>query len=198
MENTEAPIQTEESTAVVETVTDDTSKTNGESSISKDSLKMNGEQAVMNNDEPKTNGEEAITEDVSTKTTEEISVEKKEDEVVSSNKSINEQENVAETSTSVPPTCVSPGRPNIPLKEVNESEKEESAVISNGTDSTNSKKRELEQEDEPAEETTNDNDERPTDQTKKIKITEIVDTPIMETKESENNIIVNGNTAVEV
>ena len=46
----------------------------------------------------------------------------------------------------------------------------------------------------------NDNDERNgIDQTKKMKISETTDTPIIETKEPENNIIVNGNaTAVEV
>jgi len=113
-------------------------------------------------------------------------------------KPTDEQENVTDTNTTVPPTSLSPGRV-VPLKEVNESEKEEAAVITNGTANGISKKRELEQDDEPSEETTNGDDERTTvDQTKKIKICESTDTPIMETKETENNIMVNGTTAVEV
>jgi len=114
-------------------------------------------------------------------------------------KPTDEQENVTDTNTTVPPISLSPSRVNVPLKEVNESEKEEAAVMTNGTENGISKKRELEQEDEQSEETTNGNDERTTvDQTKKIKICESTDTPIMETKEIENNIIVNGTTAVEV
>ncbi|CAF0805865.1 unnamed protein product [Adineta ricciae] len=201
MENTEAPIQTEEPTTVVEPVAEDTSKINGDPIATQDPLKMNGDQSAPVEEEVKTNGQEATNEDVSSKTMEETSVEKKKEEEEEStplNKSVTEQENVTDACTTVPATCVSPGRTNIPLKEVNESEKEELAVISNGTDSTNSKKRELEQEDEPTEETTTDSDDRSNDQTKKIKIAEPTETPIIEVKESEHNHLVNGNTAVEV
>jgi len=147
---------------------------------------INGEQPV-----PVINGETSTTEE--TPVTE--SVESKEEIVPPTD----EQENVTDTNAVVPPTSLSPGRVNIPLKEVNESEKEEPALIPNGTENGISKKRELEQEDETTEETTNDNDERNgVDQTKKMKISETTDTPIIETKEPETNIIVNGNTAVEV
>ncbi|CAF0856204.1 unnamed protein product [Adineta ricciae] len=200
MENTEAPIQTEEPTTVVEPVAEDTSKINEDSITTKETLKMNGEQSTPVEEEVKTNGQEATTEDVSSKTMEETSVEKKqeEEETAPLNKSVTEQENVTDVCTTVPAACVSPGRANVPLKEVNESEKEESTVISNGTDSTNSKKRELEQEDESTEETATDSDDRSNDQTKKIKIAEPTETPIIEVKESEHNHLVNGNTAVEV
>ena len=183
MENTDVPIPTEKSTSIVESVTEDSSKINGEPSSTETTVKINGEQPI---------------------TEETASMEKKDDEIVPSTteeettKLTDEQENATGTNTTVPPTCLSPGRANIPLKEVNESEKEEPTVLTNGTENTISKKRELEQEDEQPEETTNDNDERTVDQTKKIKITDATDTPIIETKESENNIIMNGNTAVEV
>jgi hypothetical protein len=185
MENTDVPIQNDESTPIVESITKTTPTPiiNGETPITDDTVKINGEQPII--EEP--SGTE--------------NTEIKEDEIVpSTTKLIDEQENTAGTNTIITPTCVSPGRVNVPLKEVNESEKEEPAIvpITNGTENTISKKRELEQEDEQPEETTNDNDERTIDQTKKIKITEVTDTPIIETKESENNIIVNGNTAVEV
>ena len=178
MENTEVPIENEdqvpeESKEVINQVIDDVSKniegTNGEVQITENQIK-------------------------------EGNVEKNDDEVVPSTtpKPIEEQENVTDTNTTVPPTSLSPGRV-VPLKEVNESEKEEAAVMINGTENGISKKRELEQDDEPSEETTNGDDERTTvDQTKKIKICESTDTPIMETKETENNIMVNGTTAVEV
>jgi hypothetical protein len=175
MENTEAPIQTEETTKVVEPVTEETSK-------------INGEQPII--EEPSEEVTEKTGDEVPTTTTtitEETA------------KPIDEQENVTDTNLTVPPTCLSPGRANVPLKEVNESEKEEPVVHTNGTngtENTNSKKRELE--DEPHEETPNDNDERVVDQTKKIKTSEATDTPIIETPETEKNIIVNGNTAVEV
>jgi hypothetical protein len=177
MENTETPVQTEETTKVVETIIEDTLQT-------------------TENVEPPTTEETPITKDV----------EKKEEEIMPTmtttekeiTKPIDEQENVTDTNTTVPPTSLSPGRVNVPLKEVNESEKEEAAVITNGTENGISKKRELEQEDEQSEETTNDNDERTgIDQPKKIKISETTDTPIIEAKETENNIIVNGTTAVE-
>ncbi|CAF3546797.1 unnamed protein product [Adineta steineri] len=186
MENTDVSVQKEESTPIVELAKEDTPKINGEQAITEDTPK-------------KINGEQTITEETSSKSIEETaSVETKEDEVIPPRKST-EQENVTDTNMAVPPTCVSPGRANVPLKEVNESEKEESsAVITNGTENNISKKRELEQEDEQPEETTNDNDEKTSDQTKKLRITEANDTPIIETKESEKNMIVNGNTAVEI
>ncbi|CAF1280944.1 unnamed protein product [Adineta ricciae] len=190
MENTEAPIQTEEPTTVVEPVAEDTSKINEDSITTKETLKMNGEQSTPVEEEVKTNGQEATTEDVSSKTMEETSVEKKqeEEETAPLNKSVTEQENVTDVCTTVPAACVSPGRANVPLKEVNESEKEESTVISNGTDSTNSKKRELEQEDESTEETATDSDDRSNDQTKKIKIAEPTETPIIEFDSIDTNI----------
>ena len=197
MENTEAPIQAEESPAIVESVAEETSKVNGELSDTKDLLKLNGEQTATD-DGLKLNGAETTAEEVSSKSQEETSVEKKEEEMMPSTTLMTEQENVADTNGTMPPTCVSPGRANVPLKEVNESEKEEPTLISNGTDNTNSKKRELELEDELQEETSNDNDERSSEPTKKIKVTETSETPIMESKESEKSLIVNGNTAVEV
>jgi hypothetical protein len=121
-----------------------------------------------------------------------IEEEKNDDEVVPSTtpKPIDEQENVTNTNVSA---SVSPGRANVPFKEVNESEKEE-----NGTDIINNKKRELDNEDEQIQEKILDNDERTGgDQTKKIKISESTDTPIVETKESENTLIVNGTTPAE-
>jgi hypothetical protein len=196
MENTETPIQNEESTPIVPSVTEETSqKTNDitpviidEQCTTETTPVINGEQSTTEpapviNNEPSTTEKTSVTESV-------------EEEIVPPT---DEQENVTDTNTIVPTTCLSPGRVNIPLKEVNESEKEEPALIPNGTENGISKKRELEQEDESTEETTNDNDERNgLDQTKKIKISEATDTPIMETKESEPNIIINGNTPVEV
>jgi hypothetical protein len=121
-----------------------------------------------------------------------IEEEKNDDEVVPSTtpKPIDEQENVTNTNVSA---SVSPGRANVPFKEVNESEKEE-----NGIENINTKKRELDNEDEQIQEKILDNDERTGgDQTKKIKISESTDTPIVETKESENTLIVNGTTPAE-
>jgi len=120
-----------------------------------------------------------------------IEEEKNDDEVVPSTtpKPIDEQENVTGTNLSA---SVSPGRANVPFKEVNESEKEE-----NGTENINTKKRELDNEDEQIQEKILDNDERTGDQTKKIKISESTDTPTVETKESENNLIINGTTPAE-
>lgn len=106
-----------------------------------------------------------------------------------------EQENVTGTNTTVPPTSLSPGRANVPLKEVNESENEEPVVLSNGTETANSKKRELEQEEERPEENDGDLDDRSGDQTKKMKTNEPVDTPVIETKETEINLAVNGTAA---
>jgi hypothetical protein len=173
MENTETPIITEEPTTVTETVTEETPK-------------VNGEQPIV--EEPTEEVTEKETPTTTTTITEETA------------KPIDEQENVTDTNGTVPPpTCVSPGRANIPLKEVNETEKEEAVVHTNGTNGTEntlSKKRELE--DEQHEETPTDNDERVGDQTKKIKTSDVTDTPIIETNETEKNIIVNGNTAVEV
>lgn len=178
MENIEAPIQKEESTAVIKetTTTETTPVVNGEQTTPETTPVVNGEP---------TTEVTPVTE--STENTEEIVP------------PTDEQENVTDTNTSVPSTSMSPGRANVPLKEVNESGKEEPAVIPNGTENGMSKKRELEQEDEPTEETTNDNDERTAvDQSKKLKISEATDTPIIEAKEVEKNIVVNGNTAVEV
>ena len=180
MENIEAPISTtEESTTVTPTVTEETSTTETT---------------------PLVNGEEETTTTTTTTTTEETTatetVEEKEEIVPPTD----EQENVTDTNATVPPTSLSPGRANVPLKEVNESEKEEPALLPNGTENGLSKKRELEQEEEPTNETNNDNDERNgLDQSKKIKISEPTDTPIIESKEVDNNnIVINGNTAVEV
>lgn len=190
MENTETPIPTEESTKVVESVTE-TTPTTATTTIVENTPIVNGE-------------ETPVTENVETKEDEVVppsepatlEVKETEPEITTPT---DEQENVTDTNAVVPPTCLSPGRANIPLKEVNESGKEEAAVITNGTENGISKKRELEQEDEQPEETTNDNDERNgSDSIKKIKTSETIDTPIIESKEPENNIIINGNTAVEV
>jgi hypothetical protein len=196
MENTEtAPIQTEESASVVPSVTEETPQTTNDiTPVIVDEQPtpiISGEQTTTET-VPVINGETTTP-----TTTEEPSVTEKEGEIVPPT---DEQENVTDTNTVVPPTSLSPGRVNIPLKEVNESEKEEPALIPNGTENGTSKKRELEQEDESTEETSHDNDERNgVDQTKKIKISDATDTPIVETKEPENNIIVNGTTtAVEV
>jgi hypothetical protein len=182
MENTDTPIQNQESTPVVEPVTEITTTIENTPIV-------NGEQITTEETPLTENGNTIEDEIVPTTTTTEEEITKPTDE----------QENVIDTNTTVPPTSLSPGRVNIPLKEVNESEKEEAAVITNGTENGISKKRELEQEDEQTDETTNDNDERNVvDQIKKIKTSEVTDTPIMETIEPENNILVNGNTAVEV
>ena len=198
MENTETtPVQTEETTPVVPSVVVETPQTTNDITpviVDEQTTPIvSGEQTTTTTTEtetvPEINGETTTT-----TTTEEPSVTEKETEVVPPT---DEQENVTETNTVVPPTSLSPGRVNVPLKEVNESE--EPALIPNGTENGVSKKRELEQEDEPTEETTNDNDERTgVDQTKKIKISDPTDTPIVETIEPENNIIVNGTaTAIE-
>jgi hypothetical protein len=126
---------------------------------------------------------------------EEENIDKNDDEVVPSTtpKPIEEQENVTDTNTIVS-ASVSPGRANVPFKEVNESEKEEGTTIVNGTENVNNRKRELDNEDEQVQEKTLDNEERVGDQTKKIKITESMDTPAVVTKELEKN----GITTVEV
>ncbi|CAF0914314.1 unnamed protein product [Adineta steineri] len=121
---------------------------------------------------------------------------KNEDEVVPSTtpKQTEEQENVTEINTNIP-ACVSPGRVNVPFKEVNESEKEENTTPVNGTDNmNNNKKRELDNEDDQIQEKVHNND----DQTKKIKISEATENATVETKDSENNLAVNGTTATEV
>lgn len=184
MENIEAPIATEESTTVTPTVTEESSTTITEP---EPTPLVNGESTTT----PVTTEETTTTTNTTTET-----VEEKEDIVPPTD----EQENVTDTNAIVPPTSLSPGRANIPLKEVNESEKEEPALLPNGTENGMSKKRELEQEEEPTDESNHDNDERNgLDQSKKIKISESTDTPIIETKEIDNNnIVVNGNTAVEV
>jgi hypothetical protein len=114
------------------------------------------------------------------------------------NKSTDEQENATGTNSTVPTaTSLSPGRANIPLKEVNESEKDEPTIMSNGTETANSKKRELEQEEERPEENGADHDERAADQTKKMKTNETLETPLIETKEVEINHAINGSNGIE-
>ncbi|CAF3680787.1 unnamed protein product [Rotaria sordida] len=208
MENTELSVQNNETTPVVESVvTEETSKTNDEQPISEDTSKTDVEQPIS--EDTTTNDEQVLTKDISKTNDEEPSavtteettpvIENKEEEVApppptttteeETVTSTDEQENVTGTNSTVPTAIGSPSRMNVPLKEVNESEKEEQTILTNG------KKRELEQEEEKSD-ATNDNDERTGDQTKKIKISETTDTPIMETKETEN-MMVNGNTPVE-
>jgi hypothetical protein len=74
----------------------------------------------------------------------------------------------------------------------------ESATTVNGTENINSKKRELDNEDEQIQEKILDNDERTGDHIKKIKTSESTDIPPIETKELENSIVVNGTSTVEV
>jgi len=180
MENTDTPIQNQESTPVVESVTEETPIINGE-------LSTTEETPVITESVEKKEDEITPPQTTTTTTEEEIT------------KPLDEQENVTDTNTTVPSTSLSPGRVNVPLKEVNESEKEEETVVTNGAENGISKKRELEQDDEQTEETTNNNEERNgVDHIKKIKTSETTDTPIIETNEPENNIIANGNTAVEV
>jgi len=183
MENTNVSIEKEEEskTVVVEPVIEETPKIM--------------EEQVTPNEEPTTTEDTSSSEKIES-TTE--NVEKKEDEDVSpstSEKPIDEQENVIDTNPTVPSATVSPGRANVPLKEVNETE-----TMPNGTENTISKKRELDQEDEQPEENIKDNEERMIDQTKKMKTNDSTDTPIIETKETENNHMGNGTTttAVEV
>ncbi|CAF0746090.1 unnamed protein product [Rotaria sordida] len=122
-------------------------------------------------------------------------VETNDDEVVPSTtpKPIEEQENVIDTNINVS-ACVSPGRSTTPFKEVNESEKETCTTIVNRTEN----KRELDNEDEQTEEKFVVNNERTGDQTKKLKINDTMGEPIVETNESEVNMIVNDTIAVEV
>jgi hypothetical protein len=175
MENIDTPI---ELNTVVESITEETPKGIEE----EDTLSKKTEEEPVSESVEKKDEEIIPVPPTTTTTTEETT------------KPIDEQENDTDTTPTVTPTCLSPGRVNVPLKEVNESE---TAIVTNGTENTISKKRELDQEDEQPEEKTNDNDERSGDQTKKIKISEPIDMPIMETKESENNHIVNGISAVE-
>ncbi|CAF3737703.1 unnamed protein product [Rotaria sp. Silwood1] len=217
MENTEvSSIQNDETTPVIETVTEETSKTIDEQpAINEDTSKTDVEPTISE-DTAITNNEQMPTEDTtksndeqsSITTTEETApiLENKEEEeevavaptTIEEEKttSIDEQENVTDSNSTVSTASISPNRINIPLKEVNESEKEESIILTNGADNTMGKKRELEQEDEKLD-ATNGDDERTGDQSKKIKISEVTDTPIMESNETEN-MIMNGTTAVEV
>lgn len=200
MENTEVAQQSEPTPVTVEpTVSGD--NTNNEQPVSEDAGAT-------------TNVEPVINEENSSKTTEETSVTTTEQPPVDENKqeepatattneeerttSIEEQENAIDTNSNVAATNVSPSRTNVPLKEVNESESDETAVMTNGTDNSLSKKRELEQEDQ-ATDVNNDSDERAGgEQIKKIKTSESSDTPIIESNPIETNHIVNGNAAVEV
>jgi hypothetical protein len=177
MENIEVSIEneeqvSEESKKVINRVTDD---------VSKNIEETNGELQTIENQ------------------IEEENVEKNDDEVVPSTtpKPTEEQENVIDTNTAVP-ASISPSRANVPLKEVNESEKEACKILVNGTENVNNKKRELDHEDGEIQEKILDNDERTGDPTKKIKITELTDASPVETKESENNATANGTTGVEV
>jgi len=161
----------EESEKVIDQVTDDGSKKIEETKVQTTENKIEEENVEKNDD----------------------------DEVVPSTtpKPIEEQENVTDTNTIVAGS-VSSDQANVPFKEVNESKKEESTSIINGTENLNNKKRELDNEDEQIQEKILHNEERTGDQTKKIKIGESTDIPTVETNELENNNIVNGNTVVEV
>lgn len=90
-----------------------------------------------------------------------------------------DQENATDVNKTIP-ASVSPGRANVPFKEVNENEKEACSAIVNGTENINNKKREFDNEDEQVQEKNCDNDERTSDQIKKIKITESADIPTVE------------------
>jgi hypothetical protein len=90
-----------------------------------------------------------------------------------------DQENAIDVNKTIP-ASVSPGRANVPFKEVNENEKEACSAIVNGTENINNKKREFDNEDEQVQEKNCDNDERTSDQIKKIKITESADIPTVE------------------
>jgi len=94
-------------------------------------------------------------------------------------KSNEDQENATDVNKTIP-ASVSPGRANVPFKEVNENEKEACSAIVNGTENINNKKREFDNEDEQVQEKNCDNDERTSDQIKKIKITESADIPTVE------------------
>jgi hypothetical protein len=105
---------------------------------------------------------------------EEENVEKNHDDSIvpsPSSNPIEDQENATDANKTVQ-ASVSPGRANVPFKEVNESEKEACSAIVNGTDNINNKKREFNNEDEQVQEEIRDNDEQTGDQTKKVKITE--------------------------
>jgi hypothetical protein len=121
-------------------------------------------------------------------------------ETVESEPVIEEQENVNGTSTI--PASVSPGRSNLPFKEVNESDNDEAAVVASTAtaENSNTKKRELDHEDEQPQEKTGEYDERAGDQVKKLKLNEPTEAST-EPKECETNnthSITNGNSAVEV
>jgi hypothetical protein len=143
----------------------------------------------VNDDVPK-----KIEESIDEVRTTDNNVETNDDEIVPSTtpKPVEEQENVIDTNTVVP-TSISPGQLNVSFKEVNES-----ATTVNGTENINSKKRELDNEDEQIQEKILDNDERTGDHIKKIKTSESTDIPPIETKELENSIVVNGTSTVEV
>lgn len=210
MENTDVPIEqqttTEETKTVEETVTAETTT-------------ETVEETPTTTTEPETVGE---TEMAVTKETEIVAEPVKETEIIedkpvveettkteevvretvgteneeTGKSTIDEQENVT-TTNGVAPTALSPGRVNVPLKEVNESEKEETNIIANPTETTISKKRELEQEEPRNEENGTDSDERTGDQTKKLKTADTVDAAIMEPKEVELNPVANGAAGIE-
>jgi len=142
-----------------------------------------------------TNGEIKTTEN----TIEEENIKTDDDAIVPStpSKSIEEQENVIDTNTTVSENVLS-GRANVPFKEVNGSEKEACTTIVNGIKNINNKKRELDNGDEQIQEKILDNDEQTGDQIKKIKIGESMDTLGIETKESENSVTANDAITVEV
>ncbi|CAM4762534.1 unnamed protein product [Rotaria magnacalcarata] len=196
MENTDSIVQQqEEVTPLAVPVAEDKSKTNDEQPVvAEDKSKTNDEQPVVAEDDAsKTSEEQIVSEEPATTTTttsaepvltedvpqtnEDTSAQTTEEASVPTD----EQENVTDNNAAVASTSVSPTRSNEPLKEVNESEKDESAALTNGAESTTSKKRELEQEEGKAD--ANNDDERSGDQTKKIKIGEDTDTPIVDSKE---------------
>jgi len=108
---------------------------------------------------------------------------------------VEEQENVNGTSTL--PASVSPGRMNVPLKEVNESGNDEAATMASAStaENSNSKKRELDHEDEQPPELTAEIDERAGDPVKKMKLNEATEdsTEPQECETNNSHPIVNGN-----
>jgi len=188
MENTDVLVATAEqvpdvSTIVVDQVTDDLLKTI-------DNEKKEEPETKMNNEEVETT-EETDAAAPTTTTTETIE-----------SKPTEEQENVNGTSVVPAPASVSPGRSNVPFKEVNESGSDEAAIVAtNGTaENSNSKKRELDQEEEQSLEKTEETDERAGDQVKKMKLNEPTEASTEPEECESNNIhpVVNGNSAVEV
>jgi len=121
-------------------------------------------------------------------------------DVEETTKLIDEQENENVNDNATVPASVSPGRANVPFKEVND---EAAVVVTPTVENHNTKKRELEQDDEQLQEKTDEIDERNGgDQVKKIKRSEPTDTTTdVESTECVNNItnnVANGHSVVEV